>query len=120
VGRRIGLADAYSLRWCDVSQLEHPRSAYAFEFRQIIFGCHTARVKEQREQLCDTFALLQETQIAARMRCDKVDRYEAMRRSLDIMHGNRTLLGEEIHKVLEEEKEKLTAQMVKLERWAVG
>ncbi len=103
-----------------MSQLDQARSAYAFEFREIIVGSHTVRVKEKREQLCDTFALLQENQIAARMLCDKVDRYEAMRRSLDIMHENRTTLWQEIHKVLEQEQEKLAAQMVNLERWAAG
>ena len=116
----FGLAEAYSLRWCAVPQLEHPRSAYRFEFRQIIFDCHTARVKEKRGQLCDTFALLQEGQIAARMRSDKVNRYEAMRRSLDIMHCNRTMLDEQMQKVLEEERGKLETKVAGLEKWAAS
>ena len=81
---------------------------------------HTARVKEQRERMQEEFESRQENQIAARMLCDKVDRCEAMRRSLDIMHGNRTRLGEQMQKALEEEREKLETKEFNLERWSAG
>ena len=50
----------------------------------------------------------------------RADRNEAMRLALESLSPARKHIAEKLHKVMEEEKERLKAGVLKLERWAAS
>jgi hypothetical protein len=103
-----------------VPQLEHPRSEYQAEFKKMILYRQAAITRESLEQLRIAFEARLENQVAVRMQHDKVDRDEALSRSLNHLHGCRQLLTEAMGSVMEQAKENTRVELLKLEQWAAS
>ena len=81
---------------------------------------HAVRLQEVQDQLRKDLEAQLEYDILSRMWFDKVDRKEAMRISLENPGPDRRLLAEEMREAIEDENERLQAELLNLEQWAAS